>query len=127
MKMALNATIIHSAQSYLSLLINVEILLGLNAMMPLLEAVRFLIKFAQLRDVFVCDFIIAMKIYERDVYHMFCDSQSSFEGDVLINFKALINIAHDNINLCWILDLNTCIDHLAFEFVGQHIWATSTD
>ncbi len=58
---------------------------------------------------------------------MFCDSQSSFEGDVLINFKVLINIAHDNINLCWIIDLNACIDHLAFKFVGQHIQATSTN
>jgi hypothetical protein len=78
----------------------VETLLGLNAMMQLLKAV---------------------KIYERDVCRMFCDSQSSFEGDVLINFKVLINIAHDNINLCWIIDLNACIDHLAFKFVGQHI------
>jgi len=68
-----------------------------------------------------------MKIYEGDVYCMFCDSQFSFEGDVFINFKALINIAHDNINLRWIIDLNTCIDHLVFEFVSQHIWATSTN
>ncbi len=98
-----------------------ETLLGLNAMMQLLKAIHFLIKFAQLRDVFVYDFMVIVKIYERDVCRMFCDSQSSFEGDVLINFKVLINIAHDNINLCWIIDLNACIDHLAFKFVGQHI------
>jgi hypothetical protein len=55
---------------------------------------------------------------------MFCDSQSSFEGDVSTNFKVLINTAHDNISLRWIIDLNTCIDYLAFEFVSQHIWAT---
>jgi hypothetical protein len=29
------------------------------------------IKFAQLQDDFVCDFIALMKIYEGDVYHMF--------------------------------------------------------
>ncbi len=51
MKMVLNATIIPSSQSNLSLLIDVETLLGLNAMMPLLEAICSLIKFAQLRDV----------------------------------------------------------------------------
>jgi hypothetical protein len=71
--------------------------------------------------------IVAMKIYEGDVYRMFFDSQSSFEGDMFINFKAFVNIALDNISLCWIINLNTCIDHLAFEFVGQHIWATSID
>jgi hypothetical protein len=38
------------------------------------------------------------------------------------NFKALINTTHDNINLCWITNLNIGIDHLAFEFAGeQHI------
>jgi hypothetical protein len=43
------------------------------------------------------------------------------------NFKALINIAHDSISLRWIIDLNTNINHLAFEFVSQHIWATFTN
>jgi hypothetical protein len=47
----------------------VETLLGFNAMMPLLKA----IKFAQLKDVFVCDFIIVMKICERGMYNVFCD------------------------------------------------------
>ncbi len=56
MKMALNATIIPSAQSNLSLLIDVETLSGLNVMMPLLEAICSFIKFAQLKDVFVYDF-----------------------------------------------------------------------
>jgi hypothetical protein len=99
MKMTLNATTIPSTQSNLFLFTNVETLLGLNTMMPLLEAIHSLIKFAQLKDVFVYDFITIMKICEGDVYCMFCDSQSSFEGDVFTNFKALINIAHDNISL----------------------------
>ncbi len=37
----------------------------------MLKVVHSLIKFAQLRDDFVCDFITLMKIYEGDVYHMF--------------------------------------------------------
>jgi hypothetical protein len=44
---------------------------------------------------------------------MFCDNQLSFKSDLFTNFKALINIAHDSISLCWIIDLKTCIDHLA--------------
>ncbi len=57
------------SQIYLYLLTNVETLLGFNAMMPLLKV----IKFAQLRDVFVCAFITVMKICERDMYNVFCD------------------------------------------------------
>ncbi len=102
-------------------------MLRLNVVMPLLEVVHFWIKFAQLRNMFVCDFIVMVKIYERDVYRMYCDIHSSFQGDMFMNFQALIDCAHENINLCWITDLDIRIDHLAFEFVGQHIWATFLD
>jgi hypothetical protein len=83
MKMALDATTITSAKSNLCLLTNVEMLLGLNVVMPLLEAMHSLIKFAQLQDVFVCDFIAIIKICEGDVYQMYCDIYSFFQGDVL--------------------------------------------
>ncbi len=66
---------ITSAKSNLCLLIDVEMLLGLNVIMPLLEAVFFFIKFAQLRDVFMCDFIVVVKIYDGDVYRIYCDKQ----------------------------------------------------
>ncbi len=46
MKMALDAPIVPFVNSNLSLLTNVETLLGLNAMMPMLKVVHFLIKFA---------------------------------------------------------------------------------
>ncbi len=73
MKMALDAPIIPFAKSNLSLLIDLESLLGLNVMMLMLEAIHSLIKFAKLRDVFVYDFIAIVKICEGDVCHMFCD------------------------------------------------------
>jgi hypothetical protein len=33
------------------------------------------------------------------IYQMHCDNQSYFEGDVFRNFHALINFAHENMNL----------------------------
>jgi hypothetical protein len=105
----------------------VETLFGLNVMRPMLKAIHSLIKFAQLRDVFVYNFITTIKVGEGDVYRLFYDRQSSFEGNVFNYFITLINSVHKNINLCWITDMNTKIDHLAFEFDGQHMWATSLD
>jgi hypothetical protein len=99
MKMALDATTITFAKSNLCLLTNVEMLLGLNVIMALLEAMHSLIKFAQLRDVFVCDFIAIVKICEGDVYWIYCDIHSSFQGDVFMDFQALIDFAHESINL----------------------------
>ncbi len=58
MNMALDAPTIIFAKSNLCILVNVKMLLGLNAIIPLLEAVHSLIKISQLRDVFVCDFIV---------------------------------------------------------------------
>ncbi len=57
MKIALDAPTIVSTKSTLCLLTNAKTLLGLNVVMPLLEAIHSLIKFSQLRDVFVCDLI----------------------------------------------------------------------
>jgi len=68
-----------------------------------------------------------MKICERDVYQINCHNQSYFQNDVFENFHALINSTHENISLQWIINLNIKIDHLAFEFVGHHVWATYVD
>ncbi len=73
MKMALDAPIIPFAKSNLSLLIDLESLLGLNVMMLMLKVIHSLIKFAKLKDVFVYDFIAIVKICEGDVCHMFYD------------------------------------------------------
>jgi hypothetical protein len=70
-------------------------LLGLNAIMLILEAIHFLIKFARLRDMFVCDSIAIVKICERVVYHMYCDSQCCFQCGMFINFLALVNFIHE--------------------------------
>lgn len=39
-------------------------LLGMTALMPLLETIDMLVTFAQKRDVYVCDFVAALKIAE---------------------------------------------------------------
>ncbi len=73
MKMTLEAPIITLAKSNLCLLTNDE-MLGLNVIMPLLEVVHSLIKFTQLCDMFVCDFIVVVKICEGNVYQIFVTS-----------------------------------------------------
>lgn len=60
----------------------------------------------------VCDFIVAIKICEKDVYQMYCDIHSSFQGDVFMNFQTLINCVHESINCCWITHMNAIIDNL---------------
>jgi len=72
--------------------------LGLNAIMPLLEVVHSLIKFTWLHDVFMCDFIMAMKICEGDVYQINCDNHFYFQGDVFGNIYAIIYFTHESMS-----------------------------
>ncbi len=102
----------------ISVMTNVKILLGFNAIMPLLEEVHSLIKFSQLHYVLVCDFIAIVKIWERDVYMTYYDNHYYFQGDVFGNFHAIINNTHESISFWWIMDLNIGTYHLFFEFVG---------
>ncbi len=68
MRITLYAPTIAFTKSNLCLLTHVKMFLRLNVIMPILEVVHSLIKFSQLRDVFVCDFITTMKICELGVY-----------------------------------------------------------
>jgi hypothetical protein len=45
------------------------------------------------------DFILAMKICERDVYQINCDNHSYFQGDVFGNFYAIIYSTHESMSL----------------------------
>jgi hypothetical protein len=99
MKMTLEAPIITLAKSNLCLFTNVDILLGLNAIMPLLEVVHSFIKFTQLCDMFVCGFIVVVKICEGNVYQIYCDIHSFFQVDMFMNFETLINCVFESISL----------------------------
>jgi len=47
---------------------DLELILGLHAILLLLDCVHNLIKFAQFHDVFMCDFINAMKMCRLKFY-----------------------------------------------------------
>jgi hypothetical protein len=42
----------------------------------LLESIHALIKFAQMRDVFICDFVAAIKLYQFNFFNMYYDQSS---------------------------------------------------
>jgi hypothetical protein len=67
------------ARIHLSLLLDVATLLALPCILPMLEAVQSLIKFAQAGNVFISDFIAAVKICQAELYMIYCDSASSFQ------------------------------------------------
>jgi hypothetical protein len=99
-------------------LCDIHILLGFVCILPLLKSVHVLIKFAQSRDVFVCDLVVAIKDCQGDVYSMYYDQISKFTTDSFWPFKSLLKLKHENIHMRWIVDAKFEIPHLAFELNG---------
>jgi hypothetical protein len=58
-------------------LCDVGTILGLPYVLPMLESVSALMKFVQTRDVFVCDYIATIKIYQANLYKMYNDPTTS--------------------------------------------------
>jgi hypothetical protein len=54
-------------------LIDLEVLLSLCCIMPLLNAVNRLIKLSQARDVFIYDFLVAFKLCQQDLAQKYID------------------------------------------------------
>jgi hypothetical protein len=55
------------------LLCDVETVMGLTFVLPMLEAVQYLSKLAQYKDIFICDFVLAVKLCQFKIYTMYVD------------------------------------------------------
>ena len=58
----------------LCLLCNVHILVALPCLMPLLESMNQLILFDQSRYVFVSDYVTTVKLWQAEIFMMYCDA-----------------------------------------------------
>jgi len=127
MKMTLDNPTNQQAMLNYEHLYDIHIFLGLVCILPLLESVHALIKFAQSKNVFVCDLVVAIKDCQGDVYNMYCDPTSKFITNSFWAFKSLLELKHENIHMHRIVDVKSGIPHLAFELNGQQIWAIHWD
>jgi hypothetical protein len=71
-------------------LCDLQILVGFVYILTLLEIIHFLIKFAQMQNVFMCNLVIVFKVCQGDVCNMYCDPISRFIIDNFWAFKSLL-------------------------------------
>ena len=98
-------------------------LLGMCALLPLLEAVDTLVNFAQKRDIYICNFMVAMKICQASLYKMYEDKATLFSTDEFWSFNNLLDASHEQIHIKWIIDLNDHFAVLCFVCHGEQIHA----
>jgi len=73
-------------QKKLNALCDVEFILGLPYVFPLLECVHLLIKVTQNKDVFVCDFV---KVAQQKLYRFYHDLIVKYESPNFEDFNSI--------------------------------------
>jgi hypothetical protein len=81
-KMHWDVGIVTQATHNLEFFCNLEVMLGLSCIMPMLKRLNELIKFSQSRECFVCDFVIDVKLCQVDLYCWYNDPQNAYLNDV---------------------------------------------
>jgi len=95
-KMALDSPTNQQVKLNYENLCDPQVLFGLVCILPL-EFVHAFIKFAQMRDLYVCDLVVAIKVNQGDIYMMYYDQTSNFTIDNFWVFKSLLEFKHENI------------------------------
>jgi len=110
-------------QPCLVLLLDPFTMLGMCALLPLLEAIDMLVNYAQKRDVYIYDFVAAIKVSHGDLYRMYEDKATSFSSDKFWSFNNLLECSHEQIQIKWITDLNNNLAVLMFVCHGEQLHA----
>jgi hypothetical protein len=91
------------------LLCDVDLPISLSWLLPMLETIHALIKFVQKRDVFVCDYVVAIKICPGQLYSHYSNPNTKYVSNISKNSK-----------ICWITCTTQCTCN------GRQIHWTST-
>ena len=70
------------AHKNLNHLTDIQVLLDLSSLLPLLRCVHSLMQFAQGHDVFVCNYVAAIHICIAEVTAFYIDDSTAFSQDV---------------------------------------------
>jgi hypothetical protein len=107
---------------------DVNLLIFLCCLLPMLEIIHALIKFAQKRDLLVCDYVVAIKTCQGQLYFHYVDLATKYVFDIFKDFQGLIACNHSNVNLKWktnSLNFNTpSSEYLTFDSSNYTFWAT---
>jgi hypothetical protein len=90
----------------LTFLIDPFCLLGMCALLSLLEAVDTLHVFAQEEKIFVSDFVATLKMTEGQLFSLYVDKGANFSSDKFHAFRGLLDCTQKLIHWQWIEDLN---------------------
>jgi hypothetical protein len=84
------------------LLCNVTVVI---CIMPMLEAMCELIKFAQSHLTFACDFVVALKMYSVYLYRLYFDPKRVYNDERFKSFINLVDYNNGELMPTWSIDI----------------------
>lgn len=110
-------------QANLSLLLDPYVLLGMMALLPMLESVDTLIQWAQKRDAYVCDFVGALGTCQSNLFTMYLNADTAFRKDDFHAYNQVLQCSHEQILMKWEANLNLPYESLCFVVGGETLYA----
>lgn len=77
------------ASRNLSEMCEVELILGLHDIVPLLECVHMFIKITQGKNIFVCDSMENIKLTQHEFYMLYCDPHTIVDDPTFDDFNSI--------------------------------------
>jgi len=90
----------------LNSLCDVELILGLPCILPMLECVHALIKIAQNKNVFMCNFVEFVKLTQHELYCLYCDPYAKYEDMTFDEFNSIQTLTNHTLLLSLFSYLN---------------------
>jgi hypothetical protein len=118
LKMHLDSQSLATTKANLNLLCEIELLFGLACVLPMLEALNYLVKFSQQRACFVCDMVVVVKLCQADLYSSYVDSENAYAADVFRKFKDIYNDTSEVFTHEWRDDMNMGAQTLSMRVGG---------
>jgi hypothetical protein len=90
-------------------LIDIQIVVSLSCLIPMLKSLHHLMQLSQKRDVYICDYLDALKRCQADIRSFYINDRTKFQHDVFWDFKSLAGLRHEAIPMRWVynaLNLN---------------------
>jgi hypothetical protein len=118
LKMHMDAPSLATAKANLNLLCEIELLLGMTCILPMLEALNYLMKFSQQTTCFVSDMVAAIKLCQADLFSWYVDPDTSYTANVFRKFKDILADTSDVFVHEWRHDMNLECETLSMHLGG---------
>ncbi len=104
----------------LNSLCDVEFILKLPCILLMFEYVHALIKIAQRKDVFMCNFVESIKLARRKLYRLYCNPYAKYEDSAFDEFNSIKALTNQTLPLSQFSYLNggKVVVYLAFSFAN---------